>query len=140
MVVPAAGAAPVPSINFAFLRTFITVLATYIKKSPIDPILPDLAAALQTNPSAGLGGIVSPKSGAPMPEVRLCGRCGEMIPPRRLEVLPDTRLCLPCSEEIGGDYILKSHAENLAKAGSLKKNYGDYKLARIRRRIEPKPR
>ena len=75
-----------------------------------------------------------------MPEVRLCERCSEMIPPRRLEVLPDTRLCLPCSEEIGGDYILKSHAENLAKAGSLKRNYGDYKLTRIRRRIEPKQR
>ena len=73
-----------------------------------------------------------------MPEIRLCDRCGEMIPSRRLDVLPDTRLCVPCSEEIGGDYILISQAENLAKSGSLKKNYGDYKLARRRRRIERK--
>jgi hypothetical protein len=75
-----------------------------------------------------------------MPQTRLCARCGEMIPLRRLEVLPDTRLCVPCSEQIGGDYILISQAENLAKAGSLKKNYGDYKLARSRRHIEPKRR
>lgn len=75
-----------------------------------------------------------------MPETRLCQRCGGLIPPRRLDVLPDTRLCLPCSEEIGGDYILKSDAENLAKAGSLKRNYGDYRLTRTRRRIEPKAR
>jgi hypothetical protein len=69
---------------------------------------------------------------------RLCERCGGVIPPRRVEVLPDTRLCAPCSEEIGGDYILISQAENLAKSGSLKKNYGDYKLARRRRSIERK--
>jgi hypothetical protein len=75
-----------------------------------------------------------------MPQTRLCARCGEMIPSRRLEVLPDTRLCVPCSEQIGGDYILISQAENLAKTGSLKKNYGDYKLARSRRHIEPKRR
>lgn len=73
-----------------------------------------------------------------MPEPRLCERCGEMIPLRRIEVLPDTRLCVPCSEEIGGDYILISQAENLAKSGSLKKNYGDYKLTRRRRAIERK--
>jgi hypothetical protein len=73
-----------------------------------------------------------------MVEARLCERCGKLIPPKRLEVLPDTRLCVPCSEEIGGDYILISQAENLAKAGSLKKNYGDYKLTRQRRHIERK--
>ena len=73
-----------------------------------------------------------------MSETRLCDRCGGMIPSRRLDVLPDTRLCVPCSEEIGGDYILISQAENLAKSGSLKKNYGDYKLARRRRHIERK--
>jgi hypothetical protein len=75
-----------------------------------------------------------------MPETRLCDRCGGAIPPRRLEVLPDTRLCVPCSQEIGGDYILISTAQNLAKAGSLKKNYGDYKLTRARRHIERKVR
>jgi hypothetical protein len=75
-----------------------------------------------------------------MPQTTLCNRCGEVIPPRRLEILPDTRLCIQCSEEIGGDYILISRAENLAKAGSLKKNYGDYKLTRQRRQIEPKSR
>ncbi len=69
-----------------------------------------------------------------------CERCGEPIAARRLEVLPDTRLCVPCSEEIGGDYILISKSENLAKAGSLKKNYGEYRLSRARRHIEPKPR
>jgi DksA/TraR C4-type zinc finger protein len=73
-----------------------------------------------------------------MPETRFCARCGEVIPSRRVEILPDTRLCVPCSEEVGGDYILISQAENLAKSGSLKKNYGDYKLARRRRHIERK--
>jgi hypothetical protein len=71
-------------------------------------------------------------------ETRFCARCDAEIPARRLAVLSDTRLCVRCSEEIGGDYILISKAENLAKAGSLKKNYGDYKLARVRRRVERK--
>jgi hypothetical protein len=73
-------------------------------------------------------------------ETGLCERCGSEIPPRRREVLPDTRLCIQCSEEIGGDYLLQSSAENLAKSGSLKKNYGNYSLKKIPRRIMPKER
>jgi hypothetical protein len=73
-------------------------------------------------------------------ETGFCERCGIEIPARRLEVLPDTRLCLQCSEEIGGDYLLQSSAENLAKSGSLKKNYGNYSLKKIPRRIVPKER
>jgi hypothetical protein len=69
---------------------------------------------------------------------KMCERCGDEIPTRRVAALPDTRLCLPCSEEIGGDYILTSYAENLAKTNSLKKNYGSYALKKTRRRIVPK--
>jgi hypothetical protein len=67
-----------------------------------------------------------------------CERCGAEIPSRRLEVLPDTRLCIQCSEEIGGDYILTSYAENLAKSNSLKKNYSSYALKKTPRKIVPK--
>jgi hypothetical protein len=71
-------------------------------------------------------------------ESKICERCAGEIPPRRVAALPDTRLCLPCSEEIGGDYILTSYAENLAKTNSLKKNYSSYSLKKTRRRIVPK--
>jgi len=43
-----------------------------------------------------------------------------------------------CSEEIGGDYEITMVAENLAKGGSLKKNYGAWTIKKTRRRIPPK--
>jgi len=66
-------------------------------------------------------------------------RCGAPIPPRRLEVLPYiyTRLCIACSEAIGGDYKTFAIPENTGKPGSLKKNYGSWKVARKLRRITP---
>jgi Prokaryotic dksA/traR C4-type zinc finger len=66
-----------------------------------------------------------------------CERCGEPIPARRLEVLPDTRLCIACSEAIGGDYKTFVIPENTGKPGSLKKNYGSWKVTRKLRRITP---
>jgi hypothetical protein len=71
-------------------------------------------------------------------EPRFCRRCGEEIPQRRLQVLPDTRLCLDCSQEIGGDFVTVVIPENTGKPGSLKKNYGSWKVTRKRRNIAPK--
>ncbi len=71
---------------------------------------------------------------------RSCKRCGEQIPQRRLQVLPHTRLCLDCSQEIGGDFKTYAVPENTGKPGSLKKNYGSWKVARKLRNITPKER
>jgi hypothetical protein len=71
-------------------------------------------------------------------EPRFCKRCGEQIPKRRLEVLPGTRLCLECSQEIGGDFKTYAIPENTGKEGSLKKNYGSWRVARKLRPIVPK--
>ena len=71
-------------------------------------------------------------------EQRPCQRCGEEIPRRRLEVLPHTRLFLDCSQEIGGDFKTYAVPENTGKPGSLKKNYGSWKIARKLRSITPK--
>ena len=60
-------------------------------------------------------------------EERDCERCGKPIPSRRLEFLPYTRLCVEC----GGDrrrsqtFVIP---ENTGKPGSLKKNYGSWKV------------
>jgi hypothetical protein len=71
-------------------------------------------------------------------EEKDCERCGNPIPPRRLEVLPYTRLCLECSEAIGGDYKTFVIPENThGKAGSMKKNYGAWKVKRKLRAITP---
>ena len=70
-------------------------------------------------------------------EEKECERCGEPIPARRLEVLPHTRLCIACSEAIGGDYKTFVIPENTGKPGSLKKNYGSWKVTRKLRRITP---
>jgi hypothetical protein len=72
------------------------------------------------------------------PITRSCKRCQEQIPEARLKALPDTLLCIDCSREIGGDYKVSFVAENLAKAGSLKKNYGAWSIKKTRRRIYPK--
>jgi hypothetical protein len=60
------------------------------------------------------------------------------IPPERAEALPETRLCMACSREVGGDFVITVVPENLAKSGSLKKNYGGLTIRKTRRRIEPK--
>jgi hypothetical protein len=69
---------------------------------------------------------------------RSCKRCGAAIPEKRLQVLPHTRLCLDCSQEIGGDFKTYAIPENTGKPGSLKKNYGSWKIARKLRPIVPK--
>jgi Prokaryotic dksA/traR C4-type zinc finger len=68
---------------------------------------------------------------------RPCQRCGVEIPRERLEVLPETRLCVACSREVGGDFQVTVQSENLAKSGSLKKNYGGWTVRKKRRKIEP---
>ncbi len=70
-------------------------------------------------------------------EEKVCERCGAPIPPRRLEVLPYTRLCPECSEAIGGDFKTYVIPENTGKPGSLKKNYGSWKVKRKLRDITP---
>lgn len=69
---------------------------------------------------------------------RPCERCGELIPPERIEVLPDTRLCVKCSQAVGGEFELSYVPENLAKAGSLKKNYGSITVKKTRKPVRPK--
>ncbi len=54
---------------------------------------------------------------------RPCARCGTMIPVERLEALPETRLCVACSQAVGGELDVTVVPDNLAKSGSLKKNY-----------------
>ena len=68
---------------------------------------------------------------------RPCVRCGINIPAERLEVLPETRLCVGCSEAVGSDYKTYYTRVSLGKTGSLKKNYGDYELKKVRRHIAP---
>ena len=69
---------------------------------------------------------------------RPCQRCGQEIPAERIEVLPDTRLCLKCSQDMGGEFELTITPENLAKAGSLKKNYGSFAVKKTRKPIPRK--
>jgi hypothetical protein len=71
-------------------------------------------------------------------EQQFCQRCGEEIPQRRLQVLPQTRLCIDCSQEVGGDFETYVIPENTGKPGSLKKNYGSWKVKRKLRNITPK--
>jgi hypothetical protein len=46
-------------------------------------------------------------------------------------------LCIECSEAIGGDYKTFAIPVNTGKPGSLKKNYGSWKVARKLRTITP---
>ncbi len=71
-------------------------------------------------------------------ETRCCERCNAPIPPARVKAIPGTWLCLECSEEVGGDFVYTATQENLAKAGSMKKNYGGIKITKQRRAIRPK--
>lgn len=68
---------------------------------------------------------------------RPCIRCKTMIPQERIEALPETRLCVECSKLVGGDFERTVVSENLAKTGSLKKNYGGISVKKKRRKIEP---
>ena len=72
------------------------------------------------------------------PKSRPCQRCGTMIPVERIEVLPETRLCVDCSKAVGGEFDLAIVPENLAKAGSLKKNYGSFAVQRTRKPMPPR--
>ena len=69
---------------------------------------------------------------------RPCQRCKTMIPAERIEALPETRLCIQCSQEMGSEFEITVQSENLAKTGSLKKNYGSWTIKKTRKRIEPK--
>ena len=71
-------------------------------------------------------------------QARACERCDAKIPPARVKALPDTSLCIECSEEVGGDFVLVAKQENLAKAGSMKKNYGGVSIEKHRRVIHKK--
>jgi hypothetical protein len=53
--------------------------------------------------------------------------------------MPETWLCIECSQEVGGDFVYTATQENLAKAGSMKKNYGGITIKKQRRAISPKP-
>ncbi len=70
--------------------------------------------------------------------IRWCQRCKAEIPAARLEALPETRLCIACSREVGSDFEVSFVQENLAKSGSLKKNYGAIRIEKKRREIRPK--
>jgi len=61
-----------------------------------------------------------------------------MIPVERIEILPDTRLCAECSKAVGGEFELSMTPENLAKSGSLKKNYGSFEFKKTRKPLPPK--
>jgi hypothetical protein len=67
-------------------------------------------------------------------EPRPCKRCCAEIPSERLEAVPGTELCVKCSAEVGGEWEYMAIEENLAKAGSLKKNYGGVTIHKRRKR------
>lgn len=67
-----------------------------------------------------------------------CVRCRGEIPAERIAALPGTKLCVECSKEMGGEEKRIGIPENLAKAGSLKKNYGGVTVVVARRAIKIK--
>ena len=69
---------------------------------------------------------------------RPCQQCGAMIPIERIEVLPATRLCVACSKRVGGEFDVSIEPENLAKSGSIKKNYGSFDMKKTRRPLPPR--
>jgi hypothetical protein len=71
-------------------------------------------------------------------KTRPCQRCGIEIPLERIEALPQTRLCVGCSKAVGGEFDLTVIPENLAKSGSLKKNYGSWEVRKTRRPLPPR--
>ena len=68
---------------------------------------------------------------------RPCQRCRAEIPAERIEVLPETRLCVQCSRAVGGEFEVTAVPENVAKSGSLKKNYAGWTVQKRRRFIPP---
>ena len=72
------------------------------------------------------------------PKSRPCQRCGVMIPAERIEVLPETRLCVNCSKAVGGEFDVSMIPENLAKSGSMKKNYGSFEMKKTRKPLPPR--
>jgi len=68
---------------------------------------------------------------------RPCERCRAELSAERIEALPETRLCVACSQAVGGEFEMRVTPENLAKSGSLKKNYGSWQIEKRRRRIVP---
>ncbi len=61
-----------------------------------------------------------------------------MIPAERIEAMPETRLCVACSRAVGGEFTISLTPKNLAKSGSLKKNYADWTIKKRRKPIQPK--
>lgn len=45
---------------------------------------------------------------------------------------------MQCSREVGGEFDVTVVPDNLAKTGSLKKNYASWTVKKTRRRITPK--
>jgi hypothetical protein len=74
----------------------------------------------------------------PPSKTRPCQRCGTEIPAERIEVLPETRLCVNCSQAVGGEFDLTITPENLAKSGSMKKNYGGFTVQKRRKPLPPR--
>ena len=68
---------------------------------------------------------------------RHCERCRQIIPPARIEAMPETRLCVACSQATG-EFTLSYVPENLAKSGSLKKNYGSFEVKKARKPMKRK--
>jgi RNA polymerase-binding transcription factor DksA len=69
---------------------------------------------------------------------RWCERCKAPIPTERVEALPETRVCVKCAQALGGsEFELTIVSENLAKIGSLKKNYGGISVQKRRKEIRP---
>ena len=119
-------------INFAAFQLgwFASVLGAASGKPWLGPLAVAIVIALHLH--------LSDKSG---PEIRLIGfalSLGLVVDSLILATGWVNYDCLPCSQEIGGDYEVSVTTENLAKPGSLKKNYGGLRLKKRRRRIEPK--
>lgn len=70
-----------------------------------------------------------------MPKPRPCKRCKAEIASERLEAVPGTMLCVKCSTEVGGEWEYSFTNENVAKSGSLKKNYGGIELRKTRKKL-----
>jgi hypothetical protein len=69
---------------------------------------------------------------------RWCERCKAPIPMERVEALPETRVCIKCAQALGGsEFEVTIVSENLAKVGSLKKNYGGITVQKRRKEIRP---
>ena len=66
---------------------------------------------------------------------RSCAICSQPIDPERVEALPDTTLCVQHAHAIakyGGEFKLRHSQVNVGKAGSLKKNYADVSVSKVR--------